>query len=164
MDLNLKLSGLPGVGPSMQKRLEKLGLFTVGDLIYHFPFRYDDFSTIKPVSETAVGEVVTLRGEIWSIKNIFTRYGKVLTQAIFNDGENSIMLTWFNQSYLTKSIETGQRIQVSGKLNKYKGKLTIMAPRWERIDNSEQATGNSSRTLHTGRLVPVYPETNGVNS
>src|SRR3989344_4560462 len=162
MDLNLKLSGLPGVGPSMIKKLEKLGLLTVGDLIYHFPFRYDDFSVIKPVSETAIGEIVTLRGEIWSIKNIFTRNGKVLTQAIFNDGESSIYLTWFNQSYLTKSIETGDRIQVSGKLNKYKSKLTIIAPRWEKLEETYEVGGTGPRrsvlaksgmtTLHTGRL------------
>src|SRR3989344_1054553 len=165
MDLNLKLSGLPGVGPSMIKKLEKLGLLTVGDLIYHFPFRYDDFSVIKPVSETAIGEIVTLRGEIWSIKNIFTRNGKVLTQAIFNDGESSIYLTWFNQSYLTKSIETGDKLQISGKLTKYKSKLTIMAPRWERTGaNVSHLEGGIASHLHTGRLVPVYPETYGVNS
>ena len=170
MDLNLKLSSLPGIGPFMAKRLEKLELIKVEDLIYHFPFRYDDYSVIKPVSETLVGEVVTLRGEIWSIKNIFTRYGKVLTQAIFNDGENSIQLTWFNQSYLTKSIETGDHIQVSGKLTKYKSKLSIMAPSWERIGanvfhlEGGIVEGGIASHLHTGRLVPVYPETYGVSS
>ena len=165
MDLNLKLSSLPGIGPNIANRLERLDLLCVQDLIYHFPFRYDDFSVIKPVSETAVGEVVTLRGEIWSIKNIFTRYGKVLTQAIFNDGANSINLTWFNQSYLTKSIETGDKLQVSGKLTKYKSKLTIMAPSWERTGaNVFHLRGGIASHLHTGRLVPVYPETYGVSS
>lgn len=158
MDLNLKLSSLPGVGLAMFKKLEKLELTKVGDLVFHFPFRYDDFSVKKSVSETQIGEIVTLRGEIWFIKNIFTRNGKVLTQAIFNDSETSICLTWFNQSYLTKSIQTGTKVQISGKLTKYKSKLSIIAPQWEKIDDSDQTT------LHTGRLVPIYPETYGVSS
>jgi ATP-dependent DNA helicase RecG len=157
MDLNLKLSSLPGVGPAMSKKLEKLDLIKVEDLLFHFPFRYDDFSVLKPVSETQIGEVVTLRGEIWSIKNVFTRAGKVLTQAIFNDGESSIYLTWFNQSYLIKTIATGSKLQISGKLTKYKNKLSIIAPQWEKVEDGNQ-------TLHTGRLVPIYSETSGVTS
>src|SRR3990167_5935179 len=161
MELATPLKHVLGIGPSLAFKLSRLNLNTVGDLIYHFPFRYDDFSVIKPVSETQIGEVVTLRGEIWSIKNIYTRGGKVLTQAIFNDGESSIYLTWFNQSYLTKSIATGDRLQISGKLTKYKSKLTIMAPRWERVEETYEVGGTGPRraglaksgvtTLHTRR-------------
>ncbi len=156
MDTNLLLSKLPGIGPYFAKRLEKLNLFTVEDLIHHYPFRYDDYSIIKSADNTQIGEVVTLAGEIWSIKNVYTRAGRVLTQAIFNDGTSSIMLTWFNQSYLTKSIKAGDHLQISGKLSKYKNKLSILAPSWEKII--------STPTIHTGRLVPVYPETYGISS
>lgn len=157
MDLKLSLSKIPGIGPSQAQKLEKLGLLTVEDLIYHFPFRYDDFSLIKPISETQINEIVTIIGEIWSIKTIYTRYGKNLTQAIFNDGQTSISLTWFNQPYLAKSIQAGDKLQISGKLVKYHSKLSILSPDWEKIPED----GNS---LHTGRLVPVYPETAGLTS
>ena len=62
MELNLRLSHIPGIGPNQAQKLEKLGLLTVEDLIFHFPFRYDDYSLIKPVSETEIGEVVTIIG------------------------------------------------------------------------------------------------------
>ncbi len=165
MDLKLSLSNIPGVGPAQAKKLEKLELFTVEDLIYHFPFRYDDYSIIKPISETQIGEIVTISGEIWSIKNIYTRYGKNLTQAIFNDGKTSIYLTWFNQPYLSKQISSGDRLYVSGKLIKYQSKLSILAPDWEKIEPTHGVEGvGPRRSLHTGRLVPIYPETFGLTS
>ncbi|OGE64379.1 hypothetical protein A3J13_01375, partial [Candidatus Daviesbacteria bacterium RIFCSPLOWO2_02_FULL_36_8] len=106
---------------------------------------------------------------IWSIKNIYTRYGKVLTQALFNDGTSPIQLTWFNQSYLTKQIKAGDRLQVSGKLTKYQSKLSIMVPRWEKLSTNSDSRREgvsllTQSSLHTGRLVPVYPETEGLTS
>lgn len=148
------------------KRLAELNLLTVFDLINHFPFRYDDFSEIVPINEAQLNTNVTLKGEIWSIKNIFTKYGKKLTQAIFNDSTNSINLTWFNSTYLTKSIKVGDRLQISGKLTKYGSKLSIIMPVWEKIpDVSAQYTPRvNMEGLHTGRLVPIYPETEGISS
>ncbi len=160
MDLGTKLTSLTGIGPGLGYRLGKLGLNTVADLVYHFPFRYEDFSNISNAIEAKLGERVTLKGEIWSIKNIFTRSRKIITQAIFNDGTSPIILTWFNSHWLAKQIQTGDRLQVSGKLSKYKNKLTIIAPQWEKIID----VSLPQQTLHTGRLVPVYPETEGLTS
>src|SRR5690348_9708225 len=111
MDLDTPLKSLTGIGPGTLWKLKKLEIEKVSDLIYHFPFRYEDFSNIKPAVEAQIGEVVTLQGEIWSIKNIFTRSRKVLTNAIFNDGTQPLELTWFNQSWLTKQIVVGDKIQ-----------------------------------------------------
>ncbi|MDP3733000.1 MAG: OB-fold nucleic acid binding domain-containing protein, partial [Candidatus Daviesbacteria bacterium] len=162
MDLSIPLIKIPGIGFSYSKKLEYLNLFTLQDLINHYPFRYDDFSAIKPASTAQIGEKVTLQGEIWSIQNIYTRSRKIITKAIFNDGTSPIELTWFNSSWLTKQIQTGDRLQVSGKLTKYKSKLSIMAPQWEPITSVNHPRGEIG--LHTGRLVPVYPETYGVSS
>ena len=167
MQLNTPLTSLPGIGPYLEWKLKNLNLFTIQNLIYHFPFRYDDFSNVSTSSETKIGEKVTLQGEIWSIKNIYTRYGKILTQAVFNDGTMPINLTWFNQSWLTKQIQTGDRLQVSGKLTKYKSKFSIIMPQWERVGDSGPPKGRGtgySKTIHTGRLVSVYPETEGLTS
>ncbi len=161
MDLETPLSKLTGIGLTYAKRLEYLGLFTLEDLINHYPFRYDDFSNVSSALDAQIGQKVTLQGEIWSIKNIYTRFRKILTQAIFNDGTSPIVLTWFNSSWITKQIAVGDRLQISGKLTKYKNKLSIMAPAWERIGaNVVHLEGG----IHTGRLVPVYPETYGVSS
>jgi len=163
MNLRLHLGQISGIGYTTAKKLERLNLFTLEDLIYHFPFRYDDFSNVSNALDAKIGEKVTLRGEIWSIKNIYTRSRKVLTQAIFNDGTSPIELTWFNQGWLTKQIQVGDKLQISGKVSKYKGRISIIAPVWEKVGPSPNLQPLTSN-LHTGRLVPVYPETFGLTS
>ncbi len=172
MNLQTSLYAIPGIGPTIARKIEKLGLFTVEDLIHHYPFRYDDFSNVTNTLEAKEGEKVTLQGEIWSISNIYTRSRKIITKAVFNDGSSPIELTWFNQSWLTKQIQTGDRLQISGKVSKYKNKFSILAPVWEKMAPQLQqgailrsdSSDEGSHHLHTGRLVPVYPETFGLTS
>lgn len=163
MDLKTPLYQLTGIGSLLTYKLKQLNLNKVSDLIYHFPFRYDDFSQNTTILEAQIGQVVTLVGEIWSIKNIYTRSRKVLTQAIFNDGTSPLTITWFNQSWLIKQIQVGDKLQISGKLTKYKNKLSIMAPKWERLEDST-TSDVEHKPLHTGKLVSVYPETAGLTS
>ncbi len=160
MDLQTPLSSIAGIGPGLIFKLSRLNLNTIEDLIYHFPFRYDDFSQTTTIKDAQVGQVVTLQGEIWSIKNIYTRSGKILTQAIFNDGTSPLDLTWFNQGWITKQIQVGDKLQISGKLTKYKNKLSIMVPKWEKMAGGHSALD----MIHTGKLVAVYPETEGLSS
>ncbi len=165
MDLTTPIGALPGIGPSLKFKLSRLEINTVKDLLYHFPFRYDDFSQQTTILDAQIGEVVTLKGEIWSIKNIYTRSRKILTTAIFNDGTSPLELTWFNQSWITKQLAVGDHIQLSGKLTKYKNKLSIMSPKWEKVDGTPNTTSQSSKTpLHTGKLIAIYPETDGLTS
>ncbi|MBI2338523.1 ATP-dependent DNA helicase RecG, partial [Candidatus Daviesbacteria bacterium] len=184
MNLQMTLAQITGIGPSLLYRLKRLNLNTLEDLIYHFPFRYDDFSNKTSALEARIGETATLQGEIWSISNIYTRSRKIITKAVFNDGTSPIELTWFNSSWLTKQIQTGDRLQISGKVSKYKNKLSIIAPRWEKLESVILASDEGARpesdsgvlrqnvgvprmtnnSLHTGRLVSVYPETDGLSS
>ncbi len=164
MDLKTPLYEINGIGIGTIWKLKKLNLNTIEDLIYHFPFRYDDFSQNTTVENAQINQVVTLQGEIWSIKNIYTRSKKVLTQALFNDGSTPILLTWFNQSYLTKQIIVGDKLQISGKLTRYKNKLSIIVPRWEKISQVDNLSQGASKPIHTGKLVPIYPETLGLTS
>jgi len=164
MELSTPLTNLTGIGPGLLYKLKRLNLNTVEDLIYHFPFRYDDFSNTTSALDAKIGESVTLQGEIWTISNIYTRSRKIITKAIFNDGTSPIELTWFNSSWLTKQIQTGERLQISGKITKYKNKLSIIAPRWEKMTSDFRLPTSENQALHTGRLVPVYPETYGVSS
>ncbi len=160
MNLKTPLSALTGIGPGCLYKLKRLNLNTLGDLIYHFPFRYDDFSNTTSALEAKIGETVTLQGEIWSIANIYTRSRKIITKAVFNDGTSPIELTWFNSSWLKKQINTGDKLQISGKITKYKNKLSIIAPIWEKIQDIQKTVTH----IHTGRLVPIYPETEGLSS
>lgn len=162
MDLKTPLSKVAGIGPTLSYKLKKLNLISIQDLIYHFPFRYDDFSQSVTLKDAQINQIVTLQGEIWSIKNVYTRSKKILTQAIFNDGTSPLELTWFNQSWLTKQIMVGDKLQISGKLTRYKNKLSMIAPKWEKIHNDNLST--NFQPLHTGKLVPIYPETQGLTS
>lgn len=149
MSLNTALSQISGIGPTFARRLEKLNLYTVEDLIYHFPTRYDDFSKITKIKDLKAGERVTLIGEVWDIKNIYGRFGKVITKAILNDGSGSLDLVWFHQAYLTKVIKVGDKLSVAGEVGRFGNRLTVAVPDWEK----------DQRSLHTARLVPIYPET-----
>ena len=122
MSPQTKLSQISGIGPYFVFKLQKLNIFTVGDLITHYPFRYDDFSAVSTALDAQEVQKVTFIGEIWSIRNVFTRGGRVLTQAVFNDGTTPINLTWFNSSWITKQLAVGDKIQISGKLSKYKNR------------------------------------------
>lgn len=154
MDLKTSLSKITGIGPYYINRLKRLDLNTLEDLIYHFPFRYDDFSNVSKLSDVKIGDKVTIKGEVWQIKNAYTKFRKVITKALINDGSAAIELVWFNQPYLTKAIKIGDRLNVAGEISKFAGKLSIVSPDYEKAD----------RLVHTGRLVPIYPETYGVSS
>lgn len=161
MDLRTPLASLPGVGLAVAKKLARLNLVTVEDLIRHYPFRYDDFSEQKSISTAKVGEIVTFCGQIWSIKNAYTKFRKVLTQAILNDSTGTIEIVWFNQPWLAKNLAPGDKIQVSGKVNRKGPRITLVSPVWEKTSFEDNF---SDQGLHTGRLVPIYPETWGLTS
>ncbi|MDO8498425.1 MAG: OB-fold nucleic acid binding domain-containing protein [bacterium] len=166
MELTTSLKYLSGVGPAIAKRLERLELFTVEDLINHYPFRYDDFSKISKISEAKFGDTVTFKGDVWAIKNTYTRFRRVLTKATLNDGSGSIELVWFNQPWLIKNLKVGDKIQVSAKVDRSGSKLTLVSPEWEKVTPTPEVEDFKPRELglHTGRLVPIYPETYGINS
>ncbi len=137
-------------------RLEKLGIKTPWDFILHIPFRYDDFSLISEITKVQTGEIVTVQGEVIEIKNQYTRRWKNLQRAKVKDSTGIINILWFNQPYITKNIKMGDKISLSGKISKDKNSPQMIAPDYELITNGE--------TIHTGRLVPVYPETRGISS
>src|SRR2546429_1027152 len=154
MDFTTPLSQLEGIGATYLHRLERLGLQTTSDLIYHFPFRYEDLSKVRKIAQLQPGETVTIRGTIWEVGSVRTRAGKFLTKAAIHDGSGAIQAVWFNQSYLTKILKTGREINLAGKITDYHGALTLMAPDYEIYQAGR----------HTGRIVAIYPETEGLTS
>jgi ATP-dependent DNA helicase RecG len=163
MDPNLAIEVLPGVGNFYSKKLNRLEIKTVNDLIYHFPFRYDDFSTIRTIDLANLDEKITIQGNIWQIKNIRTLRGKFITTAQVADQSGTVEVIWFNQPYLTKILKSGTPVSLSGKLDPKSSKPKLIAPSYEIIRTS-QTVSSTPDTLHTGRLVPIYPETEGVTS
>ncbi|MCX6736526.1 MAG: ATP-dependent DNA helicase RecG [Candidatus Parcubacteria bacterium] len=158
------VSKLHGVGPRYLNYFEKLGIATLRDLLWHFPFRYEDFSHYKKIEELEDGEVTTIHAKVVNIKNkyIFPRR-MYLTEAKLEDETGSISAVWFNQPYLTKNIPIDALISVSGKVSFKKKKKGFVSPAYEIINTSEYQN-QTSKLRHTGRLIPVYPETAGLTS
>lgn len=155
MSLTNPVTTLSGVGEKYAKKLEKLGIFTVYDLIFHIPHRYLDFSKVAQIKNIQIDETYTITGTITEIKNTYTRRHKKITTATVQDETGSIQLVWFNQVFLTKVLFAGDRIRASGKVSWWDRKRAIIAPVWKKIDEGEPAIGD---------ILPIYPETEGVQS
>jgi ATP-dependent DNA helicase RecG len=147
--LTAPLTVIHGIGPRSAESLNTLGLNTLADLLYYFPRRYDDYSTLKPINRLQYGEELTVIGTVQSISNRSARGGQVqITEAVLGDGTGYLRLTWFNQPWLSTQILAGKSIVVSGKIDMYLGRLVMNSPDWEPLEQDH---------LHTNRIVPVYP-------
>ncbi|MCL7451897.1 MAG: ATP-dependent DNA helicase RecG [Anaerolineae bacterium] len=153
--LDAPVTTLPGVSTAYSARLERLGIQTVRDMIYHFPHRYDDYSQLKPINRLEYGDETTVIGTIWETRTHKTRSGSAIVTSVIADASGTIEAVWFNQPYLTRQLRAGRRIVLSGKVDEYLGRLRLQSPSWEPLEKE---------LIHTGRMVPVYPLTRGVSS
>ena len=154
MDLQTKVADLFMVGPIYAKRLLKLNIKTAEDLLYHFPFRYDDYSLISPINQVQPGEITTIKGAMLEIKNQYTRHGRKIQKAQVSDKTGQIEIIWFNQPFLVKTLKVGEDYRFSGKIDWFGRKKVMVSPDYE----------STASEIHTGRLVPVYHETYGITS
>lgn len=160
LNLHTKIDELPKIGGAYQKKLKKLGIETVNDLLFYFPSRYEDFSKIIPINKVQVGYNVCVQGKIIEVKHYKSfRKWMDITQIEVQDDSGSITAMWFNQPYLAKSLKEDDMICLAGKVSLGKEGVFLNNPAHERI--SEFSNGNLT---HTGRIVPIYPETKGLTS
>lgn len=146
------------------RRLEKLGVKTIGDLLRHFPVRYEDFSTVSPIAELAVGQETTVRGVVRDVqvKHAWRRNMPV-TEALIEDESGTMRAVWFNQPYVANTLRVGRMANFAGKiLLAQEGDLYFNHPSYELVRAS--ATAADQAMTHTARLVPIYPETKGLTS
>ena len=155
MNLDVRVETLKGVGKTAAGKLERLGISTVGDLLHHFPRRYDDFSKVIPIRQMKPGNV-TFSGEIARIAARRVKGRRLqITEAIITDGTGSVKAVWFNQPYLAKQYPVGTKVFIAGKLEFQKHDLALRSPAIETAEGEHR---------HTGRIVPIYPETEGLSS
>jgi ATP-dependent DNA helicase RecG len=144
---------LPGIKEAMAKKLANLGVRTIGDFLCLYPRRYDDYRQLKPINQLRYGEEVTIIAQVWETRQRDTRNGRPIITSTLSDGTATIEVTWFNQPWLAQKLQPGLQIVISGKVDEYLGRLTFQSPEWEELDKN---------LIHTGRLVPVYPLTEGI--
>ena len=162
--LDVSIQNIKYFGPIAVKKLAKLKIKTARDLLYHFPFRYEDFSNFTPIADLKPNSQATTHGTILNAKNIqiFRRH-MILTEIIAEDNSGAIKSVWFNQPYLLNQFKPGRQLNLSGKVVLNKKRLCFSNPAYE-ITNYGENSYNKKESLHTGRLVPIYPETYGLSS
>jgi len=153
------ISSLSGVGLSQSKKFEKLNILSIKDLLFHIPFRYRDTSEILSIEDFKSIQEGTFLAQIIEAKNIYTRTRKVLTKVKVTDQYNCTLdISFFNQSYLTKTFKIGEWYIFDGKISE-KGKTkNIYNPKYEKY------TGDISLQRHLGKIIGIYHETEGISS
>ena len=140
-------------------RLKKLGIETVDDCFYYFPNRYDNFSKISKISEAEVRVPITIQGKIENIKNLFLKGGKFLTEIEISDSTGKIKAIFYNQPFLKDVFKKEKFFSFSGKLVEKNGWFYFQHPLFEEIPQLPYFN-----LLHTGKIIPIYPETKGITT
>src|ERR1700722_13554806 len=110
MNLELRVEVLKGVGKTFATKLARLGIATVGDLLAHYPRRYDDFSQVVPIRAMKPGNV-TFKGEIVTIAARRARGRRLqIVEAVLTDGTGTVKAVWFNQPYLVRQFPAGSQV------------------------------------------------------
>ncbi len=136
-------------------RLERLGIETIDDALRHFPHRHSDFSQISAISQLMHGAEHTVVARVKEASEVRRGGRGTSTEAVLVDDTGSVRVTWFGRGYLARSLRPGAEIVVSGTVRTFKGRHMFESPEYEVITGQEEL-------IHTGRLVPVYPTTEGL--
>ena len=149
IDLNKDVKYIKGVGPARVLLLNKLGIFTLKDLITYYPRTYEDRSKPKFICECEDGEEVLIEAIICNNMTNVRLKGKTMQRVIVRDETGSATITWFNQTYLKGKFKVGEKYKFFGRVTKKGGKIMFNSP----VFDVEEKTQN------TGRIIPIYPLT-----
>lgn len=154
LKLETSITQIAGVGEVLASKLKHLGIYTVRELLYYFPFRYEDFSQVSKIDDLQPGQLVTIAVQIEMIgAKRSPRRRLVLTEAVVTDESDRLKVIWFNQPFIAKTLKVGDKIFLSGKVVVDRFGLSMQNPSYERM---------KVETVHTARLVPLYPLTEGI--
>lgn len=150
-NLQSPVTSLSKIGQALSKRLLRLGIKTIEDLIWHLPHRYDNFAVSNTIASITQPGQYTVEGviELINMRRAFRR-NMTIIEAVLADKTGAIKITWFNQPYLLKQLPVGTSIKVAGKVSNKYGGLGFSSPQYEI---------SSGEVVHTGETVPIYPVT-----
>ena len=149
VDLYKDVKYIKGVGPNRVKLLNKIGIFTLKDLITYYPRTYEDRSKPKNLYECQDGEEVFVRAIACSRLSDIRLRGRTMQKLLIRDETATAEAMWFNQSYLKSKFEQGKEYGFYGRVSKKYGKIELMSPQFD----------EGNRTKNTGRIIPIYPLT-----
>ena len=159
---------LKGVGPKIAYILNKLGIYTVGDLLYYFPRKHVDYSTRTRIRDLKVGETTTIFGTIKAVESFTTKNNLGVVKVRIGDGSGYLSLSFFaskankyTQERMKSQFPKGSGIMVSGlvKYNNYDRNLTLDKPTYSIMDDDILNPAN----INLARIVPIYPLSDKLN-
>jgi ATP-dependent DNA helicase RecG len=152
----------PRISRRIVPALRRLGIATIRDLLFHFPSRYDEFPDEQMIADAVEGERATIAGAIRHIAERRTARGLRMAEAVVEDESGAVQVVWFNQPFLARTLSPGDRLRLSGKIARGPRGLVLQNPSYEKITRA--SSPGDGRGVHTGGMVPVYPETAGISS
>ena len=171
MELSDKLENKFRLDTNQKRALGRLKLFSVADLLYHFPVRYSDISTVKRIADLMPGETATVYGKVSKLKTKKGFRSRIpMAEGVIEDTSGKIKIIWFNQAYLAKMLHDGENVKLTGKVTQgkqSKSSIYLANPEFEKMPNMPI---DSHDTLfaeggdNNGFSYPVYAETRGVTS
>ncbi len=153
--LSADITAIPGVGASVAGKLHRLGIRTVRDLLFYFPRDHRDYSTLTKIENIPFNEVTTTMGMIWEVTTKHTSGGRTRTIATISDATGKLYVSWFNQPYLQKQLKKDSLLVVTGVKQRFGNKVEFAVRSHELAEQGD--------LLNTGRLVPIYPLTEGLH-
>ncbi len=151
---------IKGVGPSNAKKLKRLDIISIEDLLYYFPKDYEDRTNLKKIKYLLPGEKYLIKGKVLKIRSEKIRRGLNLVKVTFSDDTDVLNGIWFNQLYLKNYFKKDNYYFLYGELSKdswYKYKSKDMNnPIFEEINDKKIY-------IHTGRIVPLYNLSSGLS-
>src|SRR3989344_1569056 len=161
ISLETPIEEIPKIGLNYQKRLKKVGIKTVQDLLFYFPSRYEDFSNIVPIKSIKIGHSFCVQGRVLKVRHSKTyRRWMDIVEVTIEDNTGFVKALWFNQPYLAKTFKEDDFFCLAGKVSLGKEGIYFNNPSYEKTDELTEAHS----LTHTGRIVPIYPETRGLTS
>ena len=152
--LDTSITTIKGISTGFAVKFGKLGVRTIRDFLYFFPSRHLDYSRMKTVSQLSEGQEETIAANVWEAK-ITMPGGRRSTEVIVGDETGNVRAMWFNNPWLAKTLTPNMKIVLSGKVRLFNGRFVFESPEWEPMEEGD--------LIHTGRLVPVYPLTEGLH-
>ncbi len=159
LSINTEIAKIKGLMPRFLQNLNKLGIKTVRDLLWHFPNRYEDFSTVLKIADLEANQTATIQGVVDKVamRRTFRKH-MVVVEATITDESGTITAIWFNQPYIAKVLRAGRLASFSGKVTFGDDGLYLSNPSYELISSF------GAETQHTAGLIPIYGETKGLTS
>src|SRR3989344_5930838 len=169
MELSDRLEEKFRIDVNQKRALRRLKLFTVHDLLFHFPVRYSDVSTVKRIEELVPGEVSTVYGKVSKLKTKKAWRSKMpMAEGQIEDLSGKIKIIWYNQAYLAKMLHEGESVKLTGKVTGGKRGIYLANPEFERTPNmpidSHDSIFADTKQQTAGSSFPIYPETRGITS